>query len=181
LTSATWIVPEPEAGQPFTTVGGGDWMTAVGTEVAEVEPALLLAVTVTRSVPPASTCPSLYVSAVAPLIAAQLLPVSSQRLHPNACPVGLPLHEPFAAVRVEPTCGAPEMVGACVVPGVVAAAMTAVGADVEDADPSALLAVTVTRRVCPTSADPTVYLLAVTPVIAVHASPFWLHRDQAYV
>jgi hypothetical protein len=80
-------------------VGGGDWTTAVGTEVADVEPALLRAVTVTRSVVPASTWPRLYVSAVAPLIAAQLPPVWSQRLHANVCAVGLPLHEPFAAAK----------------------------------------------------------------------------------
>jgi hypothetical protein len=56
-------------------------------------------------------------------------------------------------------------------PGAVAAETTGVGADVDDADPSAFVAVTVTRTVCPTSAEPTVYVSAVAPAIAVHASP----------
>jgi hypothetical protein len=112
LTALTWIVPDPVAGQPFTTVGACGWTTALGTDVVEAEPTLLLALTVTRSVAPASTWPSLYVSAVAPLIAAQLLPVWSQRLQAIAYPVGLPSHDPFTAVKVDPTCGVPEIVGA---------------------------------------------------------------------
>src|SRR6059036_2692889 len=78
VTSATWIVPVP-LGQPVAADAPGT--TAVGTEVAVVEPALFVAVTATRSVVPASTCLSWYVCAVAPPIAAQLPPVESQRLH----------------------------------------------------------------------------------------------------
>ena len=153
VTSAICIVPEPEAGHPFTTVGAGAWTTAVGTDVVDVEPALFVAVTLTRSVAPASTCCSLYVVAVAPLIAAQLLPFWSQRLHAYVYPVGLPLHDPFVVVRVEPTVVVPEIVGAAVFPGADALETTAVGAEVDDAEPSAFVAVTVTRSVCPTSAD----------------------------
>jgi hypothetical protein len=178
-TPAAGIVPDPVAGQPFTTVGAGGWTIALAADVAAVEPALLLALTVTRSVAPASTWLSLYVFATAPLIAAQRLPVSSQRLQATAYPAGLPSHDPFTAVRIDPTCGVPVIVGARVIAGAAAAETIAVGADVEDADPSAFVAVTVTRRVRPTSAAAAVYVSAVTPAIAVQASPFESQRDHA--
>ena len=58
--------------------------TAVGTDVESVEPSVFVAVTVTRSVAPASMCLSTYVLAVAPLIFAQLPPSWSQRLQAKA-------------------------------------------------------------------------------------------------
>jgi hypothetical protein len=66
--------------------------------------------------------------------------------------VGLPLHVPLFAVRVEPTEGVPEMLGAFVGVGAVVLETTADGPDVALAEPLAFLAVTVTRSVCATSA-----------------------------
>ena len=55
LTSATCMTPVP-VGQPLATGAVGAGTTAVGADEAGVEPALLVAVTVERSVAPASTC-----------------------------------------------------------------------------------------------------------------------------
>jgi hypothetical protein len=64
------------------TVGGGGFavITAVGTDVAVVEPSPLLATTRKRSVFPTSADVSVYVSEWAPLMFAQLPPVLSHRL-----------------------------------------------------------------------------------------------------
>src|SRR3954469_21751871 len=61
--------------------GPGCATTAVCADVAELEPSGLVAVTVTRSDFPASADCSLYVCAVAPVIAAHALPWASQRCH----------------------------------------------------------------------------------------------------
>jgi hypothetical protein len=53
-------------------------------------------------------------------------------------------------------------------------ATTAVGADVPGAEPSGVVAVTVTRTVLPTSAAASLYVLTVAPGIAVH--PLVPHR-----
>ena len=54
--------------------------TALGGEVAGAElPASLVAMTTTRSVLPTSASLSVYVPVVAPLMAAQLAPLESQR------------------------------------------------------------------------------------------------------
>jgi len=88
----------------------------------------------------------------APEIAAQPLPFASQRIQATAVDVGLPLHVPVFAVRVELTEGVPEMLGAEVGVGAVVLETTAVGADVALAEPLEFFAVTVTRSVCATSA-----------------------------
>src|ERR1051325_7042396 len=78
----TASVPEPEVGQPSFVVGGGAGAaltTAVGTDVADAEPSLFFAVTLTRMVLPESTPFRVYVLSVAPEIDAQLPPFSSQR------------------------------------------------------------------------------------------------------
>jgi hypothetical protein len=67
-----------------------------------------------------------------------------------------------------------------VFPGADALDTTAVGAEVASPDPSAFVAVTVTRMVCPTSADCTVYVLAVAPETATQLSPFASHRPHEY-
>ena len=56
-------------------------MTAVGADVAEAVPALLRAVTRTRSVVPSSAAVRTYVFDVAPLMLEQLPPLPSQRRH----------------------------------------------------------------------------------------------------
>ena len=66
-------------GQPVAGAARGT--TAVGTDVALVEPVLSVAVTFTRSVAPASAVVRTYVLVVAPLMAAQLAPVAVQRCH----------------------------------------------------------------------------------------------------
>ena len=90
---------------------------------------------------------------MAPSMVAQLFPFASQRLHANAKLVGLPLQLPWLAVRVEPACGVPEMLGAAVFVGAVGLEITAEGAEVAWAEPPPFVAVTVERSVCPASAE----------------------------
>src|SRR5437870_3937974 len=83
-TSFTSSVPLPEVGQPSFVVGGGAGFavtTAVGTDVACVEPSAFLAVTRERIVFPTSTPFSVYVLSVAPLMLEQLPPFESHRRH----------------------------------------------------------------------------------------------------
>src|SRR5437763_304903 len=61
--------------------GPGCVTAAVAAAVAGPEPLEFVAVTVTRIVLSTSACWTAYVCAVAPLIAAQLLPWPSQRCH----------------------------------------------------------------------------------------------------
>src|ERR1700751_3981225 len=68
VTEPTSSVPLPLVGQPLLVVGGGDPTTAGGTDVAEFEPSVFLAVTRTRSVLPASTDLSTYVFEFEPLM-----------------------------------------------------------------------------------------------------------------
>lgn len=84
-----------------TTVG-------VGAEVAVVEPALFVAVTLTSSAEATSALWAVYVEDVAPEIEAQPL---EQRSHWYAKPVGLPDQLPVEAVTVCPACANPEIVG----------------------------------------------------------------------
>jgi hypothetical protein len=59
----------------------GTGTAAVGGEVAAADPLRLLAVTMTRSVAPASAVETLYVCTDAPATARQLAPLESQRSH----------------------------------------------------------------------------------------------------
>src|SRR4051812_10953638 len=77
--SATCTPPVP-LGQPVLLVGVVP-ITPVGTDVDVSLPSAFVAVTTERSVEPPSAFLSTYVLAVAPLIAAQLAPFSSQRCH----------------------------------------------------------------------------------------------------
>ena len=88
---------------------------------------------------------------------------------------------PVLAVSVEPSAVVPLIAGGVVTVGAAADETTAVGAHVACADPSALVAVTATRMVLPTSAVTSAYVCVVAPVIAEHVSPFWLQRLHAYV
>ncbi len=60
------------------------------------------------------------------------------------------------AVRVEPSCGVPAIVGGAVFAGACGAAITADGDDAAVALPAEFDAVTTTRTVVPTSAEPSV-------------------------
>jgi hypothetical protein len=71
-------VPVP-GGHPVA--GAARATTAVGTDVALLDPVLSVAVTFTRSVEPASAVVTPYDLPVAPLMGAQLPPVAEQRCH----------------------------------------------------------------------------------------------------
>jgi hypothetical protein len=117
----TCVVPEMVGACVFA---GADALetTAVGAEVALMEPSAFFAVTVARSVWPTSADCAVYVFAVAPPIAVQLSPFLSQLLHAYAKLVGLPVHVPSEAVSVDPSCGVPETVGVPVLLGAACAA-----------------------------------------------------------
>ena len=91
--------------------------TAVGTDVSEPEPSAFLAVTRTRSVCPTSALRKSYRRRSAPLIPAQLPPFLSQRWYWYEYDVGLPVQSPWSAVRVDPSCAVPLIVGGVVLLG----------------------------------------------------------------
>ena len=78
------------------------------------------------------------------------------------------------AAAVAPAVSFGQPVGAGAGAGVGAAVITAVGTDVELADPAALWAVTTSLRVFPWSADLTEYSFPVAPVMPWHAPPVLL-------
>ena len=81
---------------------------------------MFVALTTERSVEPPSAFFSTYVLAVAPLIAAQLPPFSSQRCHTYVkVGVGVPVQVPLVVVSVEPTLSSPLMTGGAVLFGTV--------------------------------------------------------------
>jgi hypothetical protein len=87
--------------------------TAVGEEFAIAEAAVFVAVTLTRTVEPASPEASVYVAAFAPAIDAQFAPAESHLLQPYVKVIGVvPFQLPVDAVRTCPTVGVPEIVGA---------------------------------------------------------------------
>ena len=87
-------IADPEGASALAT-------TAVGADVAEAVPALLRAVTRTRSVVPSSADVRTYVFAAAPLMSAQLEPLRSQRRQWYANVIGaVPTQVPLLAVRV---------------------------------------------------------------------------------
>src|SRR6476659_5669737 len=81
-----------------------------------------------------------------------------------------PLHVPFDAVSVSPTTASPSIVGGVTFAGA-DAAITGVAADVPGADPSGVVAVTVTRMVPPMSPDAIVYVPLVAPPRFVQPVP----------
>jgi hypothetical protein len=77
----TWSGGLPD-GQPFAGGGVAAFViTAVGTDVASVDPVLFVARTRNRTALPTSADVSLYSREVAPLMLAQLPPFLSQRRH----------------------------------------------------------------------------------------------------
>src|SRR5665213_1366644 len=92
LTGARFVV-FPRIGAARLTCS--EPTVAVLAEVAAVPPAAFDAVTVARSVCPASAAAGTYLLAVAPAIEEQLAPVASQRSHWRAKEVGEPAHVPL--------------------------------------------------------------------------------------
>ena len=81
-------------------------------------------------------------------------------------------------VSVCPTCAVPEITGGDTSDGAAISDTTAVCADVTVADPYLFDAVTLTRSVAPTSADPARYVCAVAPASEAHALPAESHRSH---
>ena len=80
-TCPACAVPEIDGGELFTGGAGAAATTAVCAEPAEPEPAVLVALTLTRAVEPTSAELSVYVWVAAPTMSTQLAPALSQRRH----------------------------------------------------------------------------------------------------
>ena len=120
--------------------------TAVCAEVAVAEPALFVAVTVTRARRPTSAATSVYVAAVAPEMFAQLVELV-QRAHWYLNVIGaVPVHVPVVALRVNPFCAVPETAGRTVFAGFVAAVVKTPGAATAQTVRAAPTASTTTTR-----------------------------------
>jgi hypothetical protein len=91
--------------------GGGETTAGVGSEVATVDPFLLVAMTVTRNALPTSATRGVKVSPVASEIAEQV-PLDSHRFHWNPCCTAGPSHEPACATSVCPSTAVPSIDGA---------------------------------------------------------------------
>ncbi len=109
-------MPEIAGSTVFT--GGAATTRAEAADVAGVEPAPLVAVTTTRSVPPTSPGTGVYVDAVADGMSAQADPAALQRRHWWAYViVGVPVQVPVEAAIVEPSVGVPLIAGSTVLTG----------------------------------------------------------------
>jgi hypothetical protein len=134
-------------------VGFAAPIAAVGADTALAEPFAFLAVTTTLIVRPTSLAPRRYVW----LVSRRSLhcpPLELHRCHRyEYVIVPVPVQVPGLARRVSPWRGVPEIVGTAVFAGAAwpPAVTTDVGADLAFVDPSALVAVTLARRVFPTS------------------------------
>src|SRR6266536_5209265 len=123
--------------------------TAVGAEVAVVEPYAFRARTSTRIVCPTSSVPSWRVWPVD--VSSQSPPDVSQRRHWYVNEIGpAPVHVPEVAVIVAPCLIVPTIVGGDVLTGA-PLPTTAVGDETAFAEPSEFEAVTETRTVWPAS------------------------------
>jgi hypothetical protein len=83
---------------------------------------------------------------------------------------------PLLTVSCSPTVGAPLIVGFTVFSGPFLEATIALGSEVADAFPSALVAVTTTRNVCETSPATGVYAFSAAPVMSPQAVPSLAQR-----
>ena len=96
-------------------------ITALGAEVAELEPTTFVAVTVARMVRPASAVTSVYLLALAPGTSTHAPPEASQRpehAQDHLLGVGVePAQLPFDVLIVLPTMVGPVMAGALVLRG----------------------------------------------------------------
>jgi hypothetical protein len=171
---ATRGVPVIEGATVFT--GPLAVTTPVAADDAVALPAVFVAVTAIRNVEPTSVEVTTYDVPVAPEMLAQPPPLELQRCQTRVYVIGVvPDQVPLPDVSTEPTEALPEMVGAVVFTGA-PPVTTAVAADSAVAEPSALVAVTATRIVDPTSAETSAYELFVAPVIAAQEAPTLLQR-----
>jgi hypothetical protein len=162
--------PEIEGAAVFE--GGKPATAAVCGEVAADEPPAFVAVTTTRTVPATSDAFSRYVGLVAPAISTQVLPPPSQSRHRYPNELGLPVQSPTDAVSVCPSRGVPEIAGSATFAGAATAAVTTVvGCELAAAEPPALVAVTTTRRVLPTSEACNTYVASVAPAMSRQLAP----------
>ena len=161
------------------STGTGGTTTAVASDSAALpEPPALLAVSVTRSSCPTSSATGLYVSPVAPPIATHALPDELQRSHWYTYPVGEFVHSPWCSVNVWPCWAVPVTVGSVESTGT-GGTTTAVASDSAALpEPPALLAVSVTRSLCPTSSATGLYVSPVAPPIATQLVPDELQRSH---
>jgi hypothetical protein len=81
MTGGDVVDGETGDGEGADGAESGALTTAVAADVAAPDPFLLVAVTITRSVAPASPVERVYVCVRAPVIARQLAPLESQRSH----------------------------------------------------------------------------------------------------
>ena len=100
-------------------------------------------------------------------MATQLLVLESHRYHCLVIVVGLFVHDAAFSVSVWPCSGVPVMKGDPLSAG---GDGRADPAELMDAEPPAFVAVTCTSVVNPASAEASVYVEAVAPEIALHAS-----------
>jgi hypothetical protein len=175
----------PERACPVTVgrtefSGAAESTTAVCADVATPRPSGLCPVTSTRIVEPTSAL--VRVCVAAPASDVHAAPPASQRRQSRVKVIGVvPVQVPSVALRTWPSRTVPEMTGSPVrsLTGGDSGAMTAVAGEVELADPSTFVAVTVTRIVVPTSAVTGVYVVALAPAIGTHAAPPESQRCQA--
>jgi hypothetical protein len=139
LVVVTVVVPPP------TTLDGDD--------AAVVRPLEVIAVTSARSLCPESAVRTPYVRPVAPEMLTQFEPSASHRCHCRANEEAAGDQLPLLTVSSWPTTADPVTTGRTVFDGPFREPTTSLAADVADALPSALVAVTTTRNVRPTSPD----------------------------
>ncbi len=90
----------------------------------------------------------------------------------------MPVQVPLSPVSFWPSWAVPEIVGGAVFLGTAFAETTAVWADCAESEPSALVAVTRTRIVLPTSAPTSVYVFKVPLATLAQLSPLLLQRSH---
>ena len=98
--------------------------------------------------------------------------------------MGLPVQVPLVVLRVWPWTVEPLIAGSALLVGAlggVAAATTAVGPEVAEPEPPALVAVTTARMVLPTSLADSVYVEPEAPLMVVQLPPELLQSCHAYL
>src|SRR4051794_28663695 len=104
----------------------------------------------------------------------QPVPPHVQRCHRYVNDVGLFVQVPLVVETVCPCCAVPDTTGGVLFAGggPVTCAVCALGAD---AEPAPFVAVTTTRRVLPTSSEPTTYVEPVAPPMSPQAGTHRCH------
>src|SRR5262245_40030417 len=158
--------------------GGRGSTTGLTGEAALVVPPVLVAVTTTRSVEPTSALPSGWVVAVSPGSAAQEPPAWLQRSQCRLV-VSASVHSPVFAVSVCPSRASPVTAGAVVLAGA-AGSTSGLAAERALVVPPALLALTRTRMVEPTSSWSSVYVLSSSLASGTQLEPDPSQRCHSY-